>query len=295
MSQRRKAPIPTANLPLPQCELWRQGLSFRFTRSELFAGLYILGCANGLAAKIISSVHLVGWVDAVVGSFDLSAIVLVACFTGVSLVLVDKTGTIRWIDLAVAMVLLFGIALPTGAMSWLAVTILSVYVLLFTKANELQRRGAVILLAATVPMLWSRLIFDLFANFILGVDAWLVGWMLGTQRSGNMVEFADHSGTLAIFPPCSSLANVSLAILCWITISESVRHRWRAQDILWCLLACSSVVAVNVIRISLMGLSSAHYHTLHTPLAEIVLNVIILLSIVTISVLGLSREALSRA
>jgi hypothetical protein len=25
MSQWRKARIPTANLPLPQCELWRQG------------------------------------------------------------------------------------------------------------------------------------------------------------------------------------------------------------------------------------------------------------------------------
>ena len=180
-------------------------------------------------------------------------------------------------------------------MSWLAVTMLSLYVLLFTQATESQHRGAVILLAATVPMLWSRLIFDLFANFILGVDASLVGWMLGTHRSGNMVEFADHSGTLVVFPPCSSLANVSLALLCWVTISASVRHEWRAQDILWCLLACSSVVAVNVIRISLMGLSSAHYHMLHTPLAEIVLNIIILVLIVAISILGVRRDVLSRA
>ncbi len=269
--------------------------SLGFTRGELFAGLYILGCANGLAAKMILSVHRLGWVDAAVGTFDVSAIVVVACFAGISLVMADKTGGIHVADLAVAMVLLLIIALPIGAMSWLAVTVLSLYILRFTQATESQRRGAVILLAATVPMLWSRLVFDLFANFILGVDAALVGWMLGTHRSGTIVEFADHSGTLAIFPSCSSLANVSLALLCWVTISAYVRHEWRVQDIFWCLLACSSVVAVNVIRISLMGLSSAHYHTLHTPLAEIVLNVIILLSIVTISVLGLSREALSRA
>jgi hypothetical protein len=74
-----------------------------------------------------------------------------------------------------------------------------------------------------------------------------------------------------------------------------VRHKWRAQDILWCLLACSSVVAVNVIRISLMGLSSAHYDMLHTPFAEILLNVIILVLIVAISVLGVRRDALFRA
>jgi len=266
-----------------------------FTRGELFAGLYILGCANGLAAKMILSVHRLGWADAAVGTFDISAIVVVACVTGISLVLADKTGGVRLADLAVAMVVLLTIALPIGAMSWLAVTMLSLYVLLFTQATESQHRGAVILLASTVPMLWSRLVFDLFASFILAVDASLVGWMLGTHRSGNMVEFADHSGTLVVFPSCSSLANVSLALLCWVTISASVRHEWRVQDIFWCLLACSSVVAVNVIRISLMGLSSAHYHMLHTPLAEIVLNIIILVLIVAISILGVRRDVLSRA
>jgi len=266
-----------------------------FTRGELFAGLYILGCANGLAAKMILSVHRLGWVDAAVGTFDVSAIVVVACFAGISLVLADKTGGVHVADLAVAMVLLLIIALPIGAMSWLAVTVLSLYVLRFTPATESQRRGAVILLAATIPMLWSRLVFDLFANFILGVDAALVGWMLGTHRSGTIVEFADHSGTLAIFPSCSSLANVSLALLCWVTISAYVRHEWRVQDIFWCLLACSSVVAVNVIRISLMGLSSAHYQMLHAPLADSVSNIIILVLIFAISVLGIRRDILSRA
>src|SRR5947207_3504097 len=227
-----------------------------FTRGELFAGLYILGCANGLAAKMILSVHRLGWVDAAVGTFDVSVIVVIACFAGISLVLADKTGGIHLADLAVAMVLLLIIALPIGAMSWLAVTMLSLYVLFFAQSTETQRRGAVILLAATVPMLWSRLTFDLFASFILGVDASLVGWMLGTHRNGSVVEFADHSGTLAVFPSCSSLAIVSLELLCWVTINASVRHEWRVQDIFWCLLACSSVVAVNVIRISLMGLSS---------------------------------------
>jgi exosortase/archaeosortase family protein len=180
-------------------------------------------------------------------------------------------------------------------MSWLAVTMLSLYVLLFTQATESERRGAVILLAATVPMLWSRLLFDLFANFILGLDASLVAWMLGTHRSGNLVEFADHSGTLAIFPSCSSLANVSLALLCWVTINESLRYKRRAQDILWCLLACTSVVAVNVIRISFMGLSPAHYHMLHKPLADVASNIVTLVLIVAISVLGVRRDALSRA
>src|SRR5260221_9816588 len=82
-----------------------------FARGELFAGLYILGCVNGLAAKMILSVHRLGWVDAAVGTFDVSVIVVIACFTGISLVRADKTGGIRLVDLAVAMVVLLNIAL----------------------------------------------------------------------------------------------------------------------------------------------------------------------------------------
>src|SRR5512147_1928120 len=88
----------------------------RFTRGELFAGLYILGCVNGLAARMILSVQRHGWADAAVGTFDISAIVVVACLTGVSMVLADKNGDMGSADLAVAMALLIIIALPIGAM-----------------------------------------------------------------------------------------------------------------------------------------------------------------------------------
>src|SRR5262249_41597683 len=152
--------------------------------------------------------------------------------------------------------------LPISAMSWLAVTALTLYILLFAVANESCRRGAIILLAMTVPMLWSRLLFDLFGYLILKMDASLVALLLGTHRSGNLVEFADHSGTLLIFPACSSLVNISLATLWWVTISQVVRHRWCHQDIGWCLFACASVVALNVTRISFMGLSHSHYDTI---------------------------------
>jgi hypothetical protein len=272
----------------------RSGIPRRLVRSELFAGLYIIGCANGLASRMIQSVHRVGWADAAVGTFDISVIVLVACFIGISLVSSEHEGETRIADLAVAVILLPMMVLPIGALSWLAVTILAVYHLVLCRPNKTERRGTVILLAVTVPMLWSRLVFDLFANFILGIDAALVGWMLSSHRAGNMVEFADHSGTLAIFPSCSSLANVSLAVLCWVTVSEFVKHQRRFQDIFWCLLACCSVVAVNVLRISVMGLSSAHYLALHSPIAESFLSAFIVALIFVISLLGVRHDALYR-
>jgi hypothetical protein len=227
--------------------------------------------------------------------FDVSIIVWGACFVGVSLMLDDRAGEIQKTDLVLSAFLLPLIALPVGAASWLAVTILSLYVLIFGQPGDSVRRGAIVLLAVTVPMLWSRLLFNLFARFILEIDAIFVGWILGTHRTGNLVEFADHSGSLAIFPSCSSLANVSLALLCWVTVSQFAQHQWRPRDIFWCLLACLSVFAVNVLRISLMGINGSFYLMLHTPIAEVLLNVVMFGLVLSISLAGVRHDAVIRA
>lgn len=263
-------------------------------RSELFASLYIIACANGLTARIVKSIYSHGWLNAAVDNFDVSIIVWVACFVGVSLVLTDRTGKVQKTDLILSAVLLLLIVLPLGAASWLAVTILSLYILIFGRPADSFRRGAIVLLAVAVPMFWSRLIFNLFAKYILEIDAIFVGWVLGTERTGNLVEFADHSGSLAIFPSCSSLANVSLALLCWVTISQFMRHKWRSQDILWCLLVCFSAFAANVLRMSLMGVNGSFYLMLHSPAVEVLLSVVMLGLIVSISLAGIRHDSVIR-
>jgi len=145
-----------------------------------------------------------------------------------------------------------------------------------------------------VPMLWSRLLFQFFANPILEVDASLVGWLLGTPRVGTTVEFANGSGILVIFPSCSSLANLSLTVLCWVTVSQLVCHKKSAYDLIWFLLACAAVVTVNVTRVSIMGLSQWHYATFHSPWGNLVANVITSGLIVGFSVVGMRRELFAR-
>jgi hypothetical protein len=268
-------------------------------RDEFFAGLYILGCANGLLGRIIQSLHNTdGWMGAILG-VDLNAIVLFAAFAGISALLESAQprgkDEIRAADLAVAIVFLSLVALPIFPLSWVAVTGLSVYILLFANDGSERRRGAVILLALTVPMLWSRLFFQLFAKFILDIDATLVAWLLGTDRTGNMVHFADGSGYMVVMAPCSSLANMSLAFLCWVSITQWAKHRWSPWDIVWSVLACASVIAVNVTRISLMGVSRSHYEAIHSQWGDLVTNSVMLALMVGFSVLGARRELFSRA
>ena len=263
-------------------------------RDELFAGLYIVGCANGLLGRTIQSVRFDGWVGAILG-VDINVILLFAAFAGISALLGEEKDEIRTADFAIAVIFLGLVSLPIFPLSWVAVTGLSLYILLFANGGSERRRGALILLAMTVPMLWSRLLFQFFAKPILDIDATVVAWLLGTERVGNMVGFADGSGYLVVLPGCSSLANMSFAFLCWVSITQWARHQWSSMDILWSLLACASVIAVNVTRISLMGLSHAHHAAIHSETGDLVSNLVMLILMVGFSVLGARRELFSRA
>jgi len=268
-------------------------ISRELPRGEFFAGLFALGCVSGLASRIIQSINRLGWAEALFKTFEISVIVWISCAAGVSLILRDRTIGLRSPELAIGAGFILLVILPIGPLSWLAVTALSLYVIFSANAVS-SRRGAFILLATTVPMLWSRLLFQFFSNLILQIDASLVGWILGTHRTGDIVEFADGSGVLVILPSCSSLANVSLAFLCWITVSQLVCHKRSAYDLLWCLMACISVIAVNVTRVSVQGLSQWHYATFHSPWGDAVGNALILGLIVGFSVLGVRRELYQR-
>ena len=87
---------------------------------------------------------------------------------------------------------------------------------------------------------------------------------------------------------------MSLALLCWVTITQWVRHRWVAKDVFWAALACLTVITVNVTRISLMGLSHRHYEYIHSSWGDLVTGSIMLALMVAVTVLGARREIFSR-
>jgi exosortase/archaeosortase family protein len=146
-----------------------------------------------------------------------------------------------------------------------------------------------------VPMLWSRLFFQFFARPLLELDATMVTWLLGTGRIGNLVRFGDDSGYMVITPACASWANISYAFLCWVAVTQWANHRWSSIDLLWSSLAVISLVALNVVRIAITGLSYGHYQTIHNQYGEMVLGTISMCLIVGFTVIGSRRELFSRA
>jgi exosortase/archaeosortase family protein len=269
-------------------------LQHALPRNELFAGFYILACVNGLVGRSIYTFNLEGLYGAVTG-FEMNVIVLAACFAGVYLIATGSRDRIRMPDL-LAVLAFFGlVTLPIYALSWVAVTGLSFYILFFANDGAERRRGALILLALAVPMLWSRLLFQFFARPLLDLDATMAAWLLGTERTGNLVGFADGSGYMVITPACASFANMTYAFLCWVVVSQWVNHRWRPIDFLWLFLACASVVAINIIRIALTGQSHASYEFIHNQYGEMILGTVFLCLIIGFAVIGARREVFHRA
>jgi hypothetical protein len=290
--QQRKRSIPAGAIVLRDelLERFRRGIS----RSEYLAALCIIGCANGAASKIIQVVARHGWIDSVLATFGISAIVWIAGILGIGLVLRDCGDRITAADIAAGVIFVFLVALPGSGASWLALTALCLYILLPWMPSSTRHRGAMILLTLTIPMLWSPLLFRCFSETILGIDAYLVSQVLGSPRTGNMVRFADGGGELVILPPCSSIANLSVVVVCWVTMSQMVAHRPTFRDLIWCSLAGASVVAINITRVSLMGLNEQSYQTVHSPMGDLIANVVMLCLLIGFCLLGLRREFLSR-
>ena len=143
-------------------------------------------------------------------------------------------------------------------------------------------------------MFWSRQIFKLLSEPILKIDAALVGWATGMPRSGNALRFADGSGSFWIGPGCSSLANVSLAVLCWVLLANMFNVGNSLRGLGWCLLAMLVVVTINVTRISLIGLHPEYYDLLHSPAGLSSIGALTLCAMFLICYTGARHEAPDR-
>ncbi|MGF9764256.1 hypothetical protein AAII07_55055 [Microvirga sp. 0TCS3.31] len=247
-----------------------------FSRNELFAGLVVVGFANGISERAGKAVAEAGIAAALASTFDISVIVWIAWALCIVFLLRSPIQPVSRSDGVVAAFTLLAVVVPVAPLSWLALTGLALHILRTLPRASLFHRGAWILLGVTVPMFWARLLFAALSDTILRADAVLVGWLMGTARVGNAIQLVDGSGYLWIAPACSSLANMSLAILCWVTATKAVNHRGSVRDTGWIALALVAVIAINVTRISLIGFYPAHFDLIHGPLGGTVASWLIL-------------------
>lgn len=266
-----------------------------FHRGPFFAGLFILGFCNGVFERILGETREIPLGDAILGTFGISILVWAACWIAVSFLLRQPPAPLTRSDWIAGLAITAGTLIPSSQLSWIALTGLGLYGLRSFEAGSPGRRGAFLIIAVTVPMFWSRLVFAMLSDLILQADAILVSLMVGTPRVGNTVEFADQWGYLVIAPPCSSLANISLSVLGLAIFTQLYSRPPSFKDVWWCLAACLGVIIVNVTRIALMGLYREHFDLIHGTAGAGIASFLTLAVIISVNMLRVRDEVFARS
>jgi hypothetical protein len=239
-------------------------------RPAFFAALVVIGFANGISENVYRTVADRGLWTAAFDTFGVSIVLWGACAAAVvALFRIRAEEELRRGDLVIAT--LAGLAFLLPALH-----------LHITASDRAARRAAAIVFALTIPLFWARLLFAAFSDAMLRSDARLVAWIVGTEPAGNVVPLADGSGSMFIAPACSSLANLSLAILSAAVFVNVRSGRWTSASVGWALASAALVVAINVTRIGLIGLYPSHFALIHGPVGAAIAGWLTLIVIIAI-------------
>jgi hypothetical protein len=163
-------------------------------------------------------------------------------------------------------------ALPFHLGTWLSATLVGLYLLVVRPHDAKLAAAAAVLLALAFNGYWGPRVFDFLAYYILRADAVFVGTILSLTQPGMSWEGTivgnPEGHRVFIYSPCSSFHNISLGLLCWVSLTKLVRTSWVPADFAVALLVCAAVVALNATRLYLMALSPGHYSYWHGGTGE---------------------------
>jgi hypothetical protein len=250
-------------------------------RPQIVTGLYLLGIANGIVVGMLQSVAAKGMWSALAAGFDVSIVVIAATIVGMSLSRRVPGGRVTALDWLVGGIYLSLLSVPWGVASWTALTFLAFYEAVRRSRSPEAVAAACLFIGVAVTQLWGRLILHFFAGPLLEIDTTLVAHLLGflqggVEHVGNVIGNSEGQ-SLVIMTPCSSLSQISYGLLCWMTVVRAARAEWRWADVPTALVVVTSVVALNVVRMTLMGLSAEWYDLAHGPIGAQIHNALVLL------------------
>lgn len=256
------------------------------TRSFLVACLYSLGVINGVTDKVVNGIATGGFLTALMNTFGVSLIVIVAAVIGLKLAVRTPDRAIDNWDRLAGTLYLLGLCVPRSYASMAALTFFAAYEGIRSRRSAEAVAAASLFIGITACQLWGRAVLEFFALPILGVDATLVAGVLKLLQGGDVEHVGNLVNTvqgqsLVILPGCSSLSNISYALLCWMAMVRAYRPSWRKTDLAMVPVVVSGVILLNVLRMALMGVSRQLYFFIHSPAGADVTNSLILIVAIT--------------
>ena len=261
-----------------------------FGRRRLFASTIGILVANAVATKVIDAIALLGPAQALVSGLGLSWAFWLSLVLCLRLALIEEEQAAAPRDLWVCGACLVAALVPVSPVSGFACTALAGVILLDRTQGLYLKAAAMVLLAISVQLLWSRLLMLFFVGPVADLDAHIVGLIMGTPVQGNMVGFADGSHRLSILEACTSVQNASVALMLFVAIVRTFRPKPRMSELYFLLGLFASVVAVNIVRLTLMAQNIEMFHLVHGDIGWPVINAIITVIGLLWAVLSVRRE-----
>lgn len=246
----------------------------------------VIGIANGEFLLISKSIEENGVLGAILATFDISLVQFIAAFVACDLLSKSKLFILNALDNLVLCTCAILVLLPISGLSWLSMTIFSLYLIGSPRFDEFARRAGWVLLGLSYTSLWSKLIFKYFLDYILFFDTKLISLVTGVQSQGNLIYGADGKTTLQVLEGCSAFGNISLALLGWLIARSYFNTRGMKRGFLFISLSIIAVVAINTLRIGVIALRPDFYDIAHGPIGANLANIATSASIAFISYRG---------
>lgn len=177
---------------------------------------------------------------------------------------------LRYVVLLAVVILL---CVPSAQVSWIAMFMLSIFMLIQDKSYHHYRYSLYILLALSANELMTYLLIKFMTMPILSIDVMLTASALklltGVGSAEGNIIFGPAEHQLMVLRGCSSLSNVSIAILLWFSIARVMRMPFGKHDIIMLLIIGFSVISINIARLTWMALDVDMHAWFHQESGEL--------------------------
>jgi hypothetical protein len=235
-----------------------------FNCPQLYAATIALVALNAVAAKVLQAFVESPPAGVLIGGLGANWTFWLALASCLRLAWTEAASPIRPVD----RLLCGGVALcalvPIPQLSSLAATGLSLAILFDRQQGVRLKAAAIVLLAITVQILWSRILMLFFLGPVTSFDAHAVSFLIQRPVHGADVDFADGSRhRLSILAGCTSVQNASAALALFTAVVRGVRPAPRLSEAAIFAAVFATVVAINLIRLVMMTQSLTMYHLVH--------------------------------
>lgn len=267
--------------------------STKIGRAAAFAGAGVLAAINAIAGAVIGAIRHEPLIIQIANLAGVSAVVWFAIYVALKIgweAPPEKLRKADWLALALTVA---SAMIPVSDVARAGLVICAVYAFATTRQGEPTRRVALVLVALTGTVVWGLLLLHVFAAPLVTLDAHIVARAIGSTAQGNIVRFINFDDSFVIGKGCSSVHNMSLAILLWCTGVALFDLRVDGRLLAFGAAMIALMFGLNIARLSTIGIFPDHFEFLHEGAGAALFSWVGLASMGTLALLGF-HDALSR-